>query len=434
MEIVRFLGTVATFAIFLASQLFWIRQVGKLGERLISNPRWREILAGVGAVGYIFLFAYNFTWMRGKGSPTRLTLKAAFLEAPFEWWIVCSLLGFAIVVLFWTGDRLVRALIWACRRIAARLATARSGGLQRGTSLADDPLAADPPSPSRRRFLEQTAIAVSATPFVAGAYGLLYARLNLETTHQRIKLARLPKAFHGFRIAQLSDIHIGPFMPAAEVRKYVAITNELHPDLVVLTGDFINWDPATQSTVVDALAGLKAPFGAFGCLGNHELWSEIEDSLSRLFAAQGIRILRQTSARLESQGERLNLIGVDFQSTRRLGPPGMGLVRAYLAGVERLTQPDTTNILLSHNPNTFDRAAELGIDLSLAGHTHGGQVNLEFIHPSLTPARLITDYIRGWFQKGDAQLYVNRGIGTFGVPIRFGSPPEITVFELVREG
>jgi predicted MPP superfamily phosphohydrolase len=434
MEIARFLGTIATFAIFLASQLFWIRQVAKLGGRLIASPRWREILGGVGAVGYILVFAYNFAWMRGDESATRLTIKAALLEAPFEWWVLCSLVGFAIVVLFWIADRLVRVLIWAGRRIASGLSTARSGGLQPARSLADNPPVADPPSPSRRRFLEQTAIAVSATPFVAGAYGLLYARLNLETTHQRIMLARLPKAFHGFRIAQLSDIHIGPFMSAAEVRKYVAITNELRPDLVVLTGDFINWDPATQSAVVDALAGLKAPFGIFGCLGNHELWSETESSISRLFAARGIRILRQANALVESHGEKLNLIGVDFQSTRRMGPPGMGLVRAYLAGVERLMQPDTANILLSHNPNTFDRAAELGIDLSLAGHTHGGQVNLEFIHRGLTPARLITDYIKGWFQKGDAQLYVNRGIGTFGVPIRFGSPPEITLFELVREG
>jgi hypothetical protein len=108
-------------------------------------------------------------------------------------------------------------------------------------------------------------------------------------------------------------------------------------------------------------------------------------------------------------------------------------VQAYLLGVERLMRPDTANILLSHNPNTFDRAAELGIDLSLAGHTHGGQVTLEFIHPSLSPGRLITDYVSGWFQKGSSQLYVNRGIGTIGFPIRLGAPPEITVFELVRE-
>ena len=128
----------------------------------------------------------------------------------------------------------------------------------------------------------------------------------------------------------------------------------------------------------------------------------------------------------------LNLIGVDFQSLfgGRFDPRWPP--RAYLQGIERLLMPDTANILLSHNPNTFERAAELGIDLSLAGHTHGGQVNLEFIHPALSPARLITPYVRGWFQKGDAQLYVNRGIGTLGVPARFGSPPEITVLELIR--
>ena len=95
-------------------------------------------------------------------------------------------------------------------------------------------------------------------------------------------------------------------------------------------------------------------------------------------------------------------------------------------------QPGAVNILLSHNPNTFDRAAELGIDLSLAGHTHGGQVTLEYISPGLSPARLITPYVRGWFKKDNSQLYVNRGIGTIFSPVRFGAPPEITVYELKR--
>jgi predicted MPP superfamily phosphohydrolase len=432
MEIVRFLVTAAIFAIFLASQLFWIRWVGKLGEKLIRNEKWRRALAGVGVIGYIFLFAYNLAWLRSTGTPTRLTLEAALLQAPFEWWVLCSLVGFAIVALFWIADRLVRGLFWSYRKLVAAVAAGRRGKLQPAT--ADDPVAADPPSPSRRRFLEQTAIAASAAPFVAGAYGLLYARLNLETTHQRIRLARLPKAFHGFRIAQLSDIHIGPFMPAEEIRKYAAITNELKPDLIVLTGDYINWDPSTQGAAVEALGGLKAPFGVLGSLGNHEAWYEVEDSLLRLFATRGTRILRNECVPILAGNDALNLIGVDFESRTRMGPSGARVVRQYLEGAEHLVRPDTVNILLSHNPNAFDRAAALGIDLTLAGHTHGGQVNLEFIHPSLTPARLITDYVRGWFEKGRAQLYVNRGIGTFGIPIRFGSSPEITLFELVREG
>ena len=100
--------------------------------------------------------------------------------------------------------------------------------------------------------------------------------------------------------------------------------------------------------------------------------------------------------------------------------------------VEHLVMPDTVNILLVHYPNAFDRAAELGIDLTLAGHTHGGQLSLEFVHRGLSLARLETPYVSGWYEKAGAQLYVNRGIGTTGLPIRFGARPEITVFELVR--
>jgi hypothetical protein len=102
---------------------------------------------------------------------------------------------------------------------------------------------------------------VSAAPFVASGYGLLYGRLNLETTHPRIKLSRLPKAFHGFRIAQLSDIHVGPFMSAEEIRKYVAIVNETKADLILLTGDFITWDADTQEAVVGE-HGSKPPMGS----------------------------------------------------------------------------------------------------------------------------------------------------------------------------
>jgi predicted MPP superfamily phosphohydrolase len=275
-------------------------------------------------------------------------------------------------------------------------------------------------------------VAISATPFAACAYGLLYERTEIETTHQRIKLPRLPKAFEGFRIAQISDIHIGPFMPAVDIRRCVAMVNQLKPDLVALTGDFVTWEASPEGAVVEALAGLKAPFGIFGCLGNHEAWAHVEDSITHRFAERGVKILRLENAAIESAGERLNLIGVDYQSRAPFGPVRTGVVRRYLEGVEPLMLPGAVNILLSHNPNTFDRAAQLGIDLSLAGHTHGGQVTLEYISPHLSPARLITAYVRGWFQKERSQLYVNRGIGTIFSPVRFGAPPEITLYELQR--
>ena len=405
---------IAVILLFVASQVFWIRQVQAVFARQKLGRHSRAPLSAIGLALYFTLLLYNLFWVSRHISPTRLTWQAALLQAPFWWWMVCSLAGFAMVIVFGTVDRLARGLYAAYRRAF------RPGA---GNGL---------PSPSRRQFLERTAVTVSAAPFVAGAYGLFYERLNLEVTNRRVQFRRLPKAFDGFRIAQLSDIHIGAFMTEEQIRRYVAITNEQKPDLIVLTGDFVTWKPAPQEAAVRALAGCKAPFGVFACLGNHEIWAEVEDSITRLFAAQGIRMLRRESAPIQLKGESLNLIGVDYQSVRRIGRHSEGLVPRYLEGVQALIQPDTVNILLTHNPNAFDRAAELGIDLSLAGHTHGGQISLEFIHPSLTPSRLITRYVKGWYQKGEAQLYVNRGIGTILAPIRFAAAPEITLLELGR--
>ena len=155
--------------------------------------------------------------------------------------------------------------------------------------------------------------------------------------------------------------------------------------------------------------------------------------MTNLFAAQGTRILRNERAAVTAGGSAINVLGVDYQSRRgRIEAPGHP-VGQYLPGVERLMVSDTVNILLSHNPNTFDRAADLGIDLTLSGHTHGGQVTLDFIDARLSPAHVLTDYARGLFRQRDAQLYVNCGIGTIGFPIRLGAQPEITVIELTRQ-
>ena len=402
---------------FLASQLFWFRRLGEIASRRISNKRVQNWLAAAGAALYIGLLAYNVLWATRTSSPTALTLKSALLEAPFQWWIFSSMLGFGVLLPFGIAKR-----IWITGSAIYRKFRPEAS---------PDPVPSN--IQSRREFLSNTAIGVGGLPFAACAYGFLFGRLDFEKSFVRVKLGRLPRSFEGFRIAQLSDFHIGPFMGSREIRRVVGMTNALKADLIVLTGDFVTWDSSTQEAVVEALSGLKAPFGIYGCLGNHEQWTHTQASITRLFAARGVKILRQERAPIEVHGESLNLIGVDFQSHTSMGRHSEGYVHRYLEGVHRLIAPETANILLSHNPNTFDRAAELGIDLSLAGHTHGGQVSLEFISPDLSPARLITPYVEGYFRKPGGQLYVNRGIGTIGVPIRFDAPPEITVIELARE-
>lgn len=405
--------------LLIGAQIFWIRRVQDLGRRLIKGQTWRERIGAIALAVYAVLALYYFVplrWMRAPAH-TRLTLADLFLQGPFVWWFFGSTVGFLVVLILRLPAYLYRAGRGIYRAVAPRPAAPSA-------------------TPSRRRFLEQATVAAGTLPFAASFYGLVFGRRHVETTSYRVDLERLPKAFEGFRIAQLSDIHIGPFMTSADIRRCVELANRLKPDLILVTGDYVIWDANTQGAAVEALSGLRAPYGVLGTLGNHELWTKTQDSITRLFAGCGVRILRHESAAIRAGGDELNLIGVDYQTLRH----GMafrshheGSVREYLEGVEPLIRRDTANILLSHNPNTFDRAAELGIDLSLAGHTHGGQVALEFISPEVAPSRLVTPYVAGWFHKPGGKLYVNRGLGTIGIPIRLGVPAEITVFELVRQ-
>ena len=395
--------------IFAVSQIYWAWRFYRfLAARIRSRAvLWSTCAAAVAI--YFVGYQYGMGGWRDRSTPIHLTAADALLAAPFLCWAASSFFAFIVVLLF----AIPRGIRWGVRRLLAR-------GRYPSPEIE---------SPARRDLLRDAANVCAAAPFVAGAYGLLYGRLNLETVQQTIHLPRLPKAFDGFRICQLSDIHIGPFMPAEEIRRYVAIANAQKPHLTVLTGDYVTFDPGTQEAVVDALRGLRAPFGVFGSLGNHDAWAGVEDSITALFRQVGIRILRGENVSIRSGGESINLMGVDFQSPRQFGPSPA--VKNLLGNIEALVDPHRVNILLSHNPDTFERAAQLGIDLSLAGHTHGGQAALEFISPEIAPSRFVTPYVAGLFQKPGSQLYVNRGIGTIFIPIRIGAPPELTVYKLV---
>jgi predicted MPP superfamily phosphohydrolase len=425
-EFVRFvLIGFALLLIFIASQIFWIGRILDLGERFIPGKPRRAWLAIIAGVVYLFVFTYSYPeW--GLGHTIRAAdyrLQSILIHAAFWWWFVGSLLAFLLVIAFGAADRSARAAGWVYRK-------ARTAIHQHSTA-ADAKAALL--SPARRRFLEQTAVLVGATPFVAAGYGLLYGRHDVEVVRQRVRLARLPEVFEGFHIAQLSDIHIGPFTTADYIRRCVAITNGLDPDLIALTGDYVCWDPEAQGEAVRLLAGLRAPHGVFGCLENHEADVGIEESITRLFAAQGIRILRQERAPIRLRDDTLNLIGIDDGGD--VAPMLTREVEGYrrLQQLKALVMPNTVNILLHHYPVFFGDPG-LGIDLTLASDTHGGgQLSLDFVHRGLNLSSLIgVPYIRGWYEKGGAQLYMNRGIGITGFPIRLGARPEISVYELSR--
>ena len=424
-EFARFdLILLALLLIFIASQIFWLGRLIELGERFIPR-RPRRVWLAIIAAWSIFVFLYSYSeW--GHGHVIRrddYRPQSMLIHAAFWWWFVGSIAAFLLVSAFGAADRAARAAWWVYRKGHTTIHRHTAAPDAESTLL----------STGRRRFLEQTAVLVSATPFVATGYGLLYERQNVEVVRQRVRLARLPKAFDGFRIAQLSDIHLGPFTTTDYIRRCIAITNGSQPDLIALTGDYVCWDPEAQGEAVRVLAGLRAPHGVFGCMGNHEADIGIEDSITRLFAAQGIRMLRQERASIRRGDEMLNLIGIDHGGD--VAPDAEQQVEGdrRLQQLKALIMPDTVNILLIHYPHAFGDH-ELGIDLTLAGDIHGGgQLSLDFIHPGLNLGSLMgVPYIRGLYKNGGEQLYMNRGIGITGLPIRFGARPEITVLELAR--
>ncbi len=302
--------------------------------------------------------------------------------------------------------------------------------------------------PARRTFLRYAAVIAGSIPFMATAYGFASERLTFRIEKVEVPIANFPRALDGLRIVHLSDIHIGDFMLRSDVRRAVEMANELNADLAVLTGDLISSESDPIEDCISELSRLRAPLGIWGCNGNHEVYAQMEDLSQKLFQRYGMHLLRQQNAELHWRGEKINLIGVDYQG----GQGSSGEHPQMLPDIESLIRKDIPNILLSHNPNTFYGAAASGVELSLAGHTHGGQVRIEIVDRHWSPASFVTNFVAGMYhlpladaahfpEKGapapgpkSATLYVNRGLGTFVIPVRIGVPPEITLLTLRAAG
>lgn len=272
-------------------------------------------------------------------------------------------------------------------------------------------------SPSRRRFLVGTAMAAPAVIVGAGSLG---ERHRIRVVENETAFPNLPADLDGLRIVQLSDIHLGPFLEESELRRAVAMANELRPHLALVTGDLITARADRLSDCLRALAGLQAEAGVLGCLGNHEIMARCQGRCKEEGARLGIEFLRREARLLRFGGAVLNVAGVDYQR----------MWRPYLVGAGELRAPGAFNLLLSHNPDVFPVAARQGWDLTLAGHTHGGQVTLGILQQYVNIARVFTQYVYGLYYEGASALYVNRGIGTVAVPARIGAPPEIALIRL----
>ena len=275
--------------------------------------------------------------------------------------------------------------------------------------------------PSRREFLVGAA-AIAATGLVLDATEI--DRHNVIAECRTVHIRRLPAVFHGFRIVQLSDFHHRGYAEDFYLRRVVEKVNALRPAIVAMTGDFITahgaplgpWRKA-MPVCAEILSGLDAPL-RICTLGNHDC-IDIPFVL-RCLRARGLTVLYNAYTAVEVQRERLWIAGLadayfDFPNLERAIPPA--------------TEKEPV-ILLGHEPDFADTVrAYGGVDLMLAGHSHGGQVRIPGITPAFLPV-MGRKYVRGLYRLGDLQLYVNRGIGAVHLPVRFRCPPEITLFTL----
>lgn len=281
---------------------------------------------------------------------------------------------------------------------------------------------------SRRDFIKVSA-------FAAGAGAVSPLGVALREPHEPVVnhipviLDRLPSAFDGFRIAQLSDIHFNSFMTPEHLQSVLTMVKAQKPDVVMLTGDFVTAHHQTRRKDLEAarrcaaiLHELQLPLGTFAVLGNHDCEAGA-DAISEALRSAGVQVLRNQAHTFERDGARIHLAGIDSVTD------GWARADKALRGVPQ----SECCVAAVHEPDYADELRKFAIDFQMSGHSHGGQIRLPVAGAVVLP-EFARKYPKGSYRLGKLQLYTNSGIGVIGLPMRFLCPPEISVFDLKTPG
>ncbi|MFD0025433.1 metallophosphoesterase [Streptomyces sp. NPDC058382] len=295
--------------------------------------------------------------------------------------------------------------------------TAEASGPGTGTALAP----AAPPAvegPSRRLFVAR---AVGGAAAVAGlgtvGYGTYGVLRGPRVKHVTIPLARLPRSAHGFRIAVVSDIHLGPILGRSHTQRVVDTVNRTQPDLIAVVGDLVDGSVADLGPAAEPLARLRSRHGSFFVTGNHEYYSG---------AAQWVDHVRELGLH-PLENARVEIDGFDLAGVNDIGGEAEGQGPDFGRALGDRDRSRAA-VLMAHQPVLIDEAVAHGVDLQLSGHTHGGQ-----LWPGNYIAELSNPTVAGLERYGDTQLYVTRGAGAWGPPVRVGAPSDVTVVELASK-
>jgi hypothetical protein len=379
--------TVATTIVALWHYFLWRRLVRDTG----LQGRWRAIASpAIIALGSSLPLAMLLS-RQVEAAWLRPVLMTAFA------WMGA---GFLMLVLLLGGD-VIRLVVWAAQRVSG----------------------AAPTDPARRRTLARLiGGAAAATGLTTASFGAASALGIIPIERLRVSLRRLPARMNGTTLVHLTDMHVGPSLRRAFVEQVVEQVSSLQPDLVAITGDMVDGSPRQLLPYLEPLRRLKPRYGVFFVTGNHEYYSGVEDWMREL-PKLGIRVLRNEHVSIGDGDACFDLAGVDDWSAAQHARGHHHDVAAAVRGRD----PQRELVLLAHQPRSVWDAARHGVGLQLSGHTHGGQ-----IVPWNFFVLLQQPFVVGLHRAGDTLLYISRGTGFWGPPVRVGSPPEIALIELVR--
>lgn len=357
--------------------------------RLIKQPRWSARATKIGTIG-LALAAICIPL-----GPVLARLLPRTWASPVTWllysWMGLLFVGFVVAVL----SEVLRPLVavWVKRKLP------------------------DLEQPARRVFLARgMAKGIMAAGLLVSIRGFWEGLRPPGIKTVEVRLQRWPKELAGFSVVQLTDLHIGPMLGKRFVEHLVRSTNALRPDVVAITGDMVDGSVQELGTTIAILKGLKARHGVYFVTGNHEYYSGAS-AWVEFIASLNIRVLRNERVRIETEGGAVDIAGIDDWSAHQFSDGHKADLSRAMAGRD----PQVPVVLLAHQPRAVFEAARLGVDLQLSGHTHGGQ-----IFPFNFLVYLQQPYVSGLHHHAETQIYVSKGAGFWGPPMRLGLPSEIT--------
>lgn len=378
------------------------------------------------------------TWAYWSLTAFTLLLLIVPFAYPYQnWsqWIRVYVISFVLIVglskligsVFLLVDDTLRLGEWAWFKVAAL----------RGTPH----LAEGLPPISRKMFLTNLALVAAALPFGSFLYGMVRGAFNYKVHRVKVTLSHLPKSFHGLKIVQISDLHIGSFVSSEPLERAFEIINAQKPDVIFFTGDLVNNLSSEIDPHLDVLKKLRAPMGVFSTIGNHDYgdyaqWDSKEEKhanferLKSLHKEIGWDLLMNEHRILERNGEKIAVIGIENWGAAMNFPKRGDLPRAHKG-----TENASVKLLLSHDPSHWEaqvRKEFSDVDIMFSGHTHGAQFGVEIPGFRWSPVQYFYKQWAGLYNQEKQYLYVNRGLGFLGYPGRVGISPEITVMELAR--